>query len=432
MNEAYMSQYRSKLRTPGQIMEMIGDNYFISAGQAAGEPSTLYAHLHEVQGRAKNVRLQASLVMGDYKFLDPSMKDWLTYEAWFYGAPERRLHPSGMMSFMPADLSGTAPRKLTYKRPNMFWGVSSPMDEHGNLNISFGIAYEMDMLEAADIVVLEIKPDAPRTFGENTVNIRDVDFLVESEYPRYEVNPVVPGEVDLKIGKYIADLVDDRSVIQLGIGNIPNAVAQSLKDKKDLGVHTEMVTDSMAELYELGVITNKYKNVYQNKLVGTFVMGSKELYDFVDNNPAVEFKRGRNVNDPFVIAQNDNAVSINTCIQIDLTGQVASESIGPRQYSGTGGQFDTAFGAQRSRGGKSIIALHSTAKKGTISTIVPQLGPGTIVSFSRNHVDYVVTEYGTASLRGKSIEERVEALIAIAHPDFRDDLHRQAQELQIW
>lgn len=432
MNAAYQSQYRSKLRTPEQIIEMIKDDYFISAGQVAGGPATLFSHLHEIKGRARNVLLQTSLMLGDYKFLDPDMAEWLRYEAWFYSAPERRMHPSGMMTFMPAHLSGTGPRKLSYKKPNMFWGVSSPMDEHGNLNISFGIAYEMDMLEQADIVVLEINPDAPRTFGENTVNIRDVDFLVESQYPRWETTATTPSETDLQIGRHIASLVDDRSVIQLGIGNIPNAVAQSLKDKKDLGVHTEMITESMAELYELGVITNKYKNVYPNKLVGTFVFGSKNLYDFVHNNPMVELKRGRYVNDPFVIAQNDNAVSINTCIQLDLTGQVSSESIGPKQYSGTGGQFDTAFGAQRSRGGKSIIALHSTAKKGTISTIVPQLEKGTIVSLSRNDVDYVVTEFGIAPLRGRSIRERVENLIAIAHPNFRAELQKQADELNIW
>ena len=432
MNEVYASQYRSKLRKPEEIIGMIRDDYFISAGQFGGEPSTLLAHLHEAQGRAKNVLLQMSLVLGNYKFLDPSMKEWLKYEAWFYGGPERKLHPTGMMSFMPAHLSGTAPRKLSYKKPNMFWGVSSPMDEHGNLNISFGIAYEMDMLEQADIVVLEIKEDAPRTFGENVVNIRDVDFLVESEYKRFEAKPITPGETDLKIGQYIADLVEDRSVIQLGIGNIPNAVAQALKGKKDLGVHTEMITDSMAELYELGVITNKYKNTDQYKMVGTFVFGDKPLYEFVDNNPMVQFHRGRNVNDPFVIAKNDNAVSINTCIQIDLTGQVSSESIGPKQYSGTGGQFDTAYGAQRSKGGKSIIALHSTAKKGTVSTIVPQLDRGTIVSLSRNDVDYVVTEYGVAALRGRSICERVAALIDIAHPDFRGELKKQADELNIW
>lgn len=432
MGKTYQEEYRRKLRSADDIIGMIQDDYFISAGQFAGGPTALYEKLHQIKGRARNVTLQTSLVMGDYPFLSPDMSDCLHYEAWFYSGHERALHPSGMMSFTPAHLSRVGLRKLSYKKPNMFWGVSAPMDEHGNLNIAYGIAYEMDMLEQADIVVLEINPNAPRTFGENTVNIRDVDFLVESNAPRWEAEPSTPSETDLLIGKNIASLVEDHSTIQLGIGNIPNAVALSLKDKKDLGVHTEMITDSMAELYEAGVITNRYKGVYPNKLVGTFVYGGKALYDFVDNNPMVELKRGQHVNDPFIIAQNDRMVSINTCIQIDLTGQAASESIGSRQYSGTGGQFDTAFGAQRSRGGKSILALHSTAKKGTISTIVPQLGSGTIVSLSRNDVDYVVTEYGIAPLRGRSIRERVANLIQIAHPNFREELQKDADRLNIW
>lgn len=432
MNIAYQSQYRSKLRTPEQIVDMIRDDWFVSAGQFAGGPGTLFSQLHRLKGRAKNVLLQTSMVLGDYPFLNEDMKDTLRYEAWFYGGAERRLHDTKLMSFMPAHLSGTSQRKLTYKRPNIFWGVSSPMDEHGNLNLSYSVVYEMDMLEAADIVVMEVNPNAPRTFGENTVNIRDVDFIVESNAPRWENEPIVPDEIDLTIGRYVAELVEDRSVIQMGIGNIPNAVGQCLRDKKDLGVHTELITDSMADLYERGVITNRYKGIYPDKIVGTLIYGGKALYDFVDNNPVVELKRGRYVNDPFIIAQNDNMVSINTCLQIDLTGQVASESIGAKHYSGTGGQFDTAFGAQRSRGGKSIMAFRSTKKKGTVSSIVPQLEKGTIVSMSRNDVDYVVTEYGVAPLRGRSIRERVENLIAVAHPNFRDELQNQADALHIW
>lgn len=428
----YQKEYQEKLRRPEQIIEMIKDDDFISVGQIAGGAPTLLSHLHEVKGHAKNVHLQSSMILQKYPFMEEEYKDCISYEAWFYGAQERMMQTQGRMTFMPAHLSRTGPNKTAYKKVNMFWGVSAPMDEHGNLNIAYGIAFEMDMLEKADIVVLEISPDAPRTFGENVVNIRDVDFLVESQFPRFEMNPVAPGEVDLAIGRNIASLVEDRSCIQLGIGNIPNAVAMSLMDKKDLGVHTEMITDSMADLYEAGVITNKYKNVYPGKMVGTFVYGSKKLYDFVNNNPMVEFKRGRHVNDPFIIAQNDNMVSINTAVQVDLTGQVASESLGRRQYSGTGGQFDTAFGAVRSNGGKSIIALHSTAKKGTVSTIVPVLGSGTIVSLSRNDVDYVVTEYGIAPMRGRSISERVYNLISIAHPDFRKELENAVAEYQIW
>lgn len=433
MTNRYNNEYNNKLRTAEEIIEMIQDDWFISAGQCAGSPSELYSKLHTLKGKARNVTLQASLVLGEYEFLqDPEMKDYLRHEAWFFGANERKLYPTGMSTFMPGHLSQTAGRKLSYKKPNMFWGVSAPMDEHGNLNIAYGIAYEMDMLDKADIVVLEVNENAPRTFGENTVNIRDVNFIVQSNSSRFETVSYTPSESDMTIGKYIADLVDNGSVIQLGIGNIPNAVALCLRDKKELGVHTEMITDSMAELYQAGVITNKFKGVYNNKIVGTFVYGSNQLYDFVDNNPVVELKRGRNVNDPFIIAQNDKMVSINTGLQVDLTGQVASESIGPRLYSGTGGQFETAYGAQRSSGGKSILALHSTAKKGTLSTIVPLLDLGAAVSLSRNDVDFVITEYGVAALKGRSISERVKALIGIAHPKFRAELQEEAERIKIW
>lgn len=432
MREVY-NEYKQKLRKPVEIIDMIKDNYYISAGQVAGNPNLLFDNLHLLKGKAKNVTLQTSLMLQNHPFLeDEEMGEYLKLEAWFYGGFERNLHNKGLASFCPAHLSLVAPSKLMYKKPNMFWGVSAPMDEHGNLSISFGVAYEMEMLENADIVVIEINENAPRTFGQNVFNIKDVDFVVESNLPVNVVTPTPLGEIDEIIGKKVASLVEDGSTIQLGIGNIPNAVAKYFRDKNDLGVHTEMITDSMYELYDMGVITNKKKTFFKDKMVGTFVYGQQSLYDFVNNNPMVYMMRGPEVNNPWVIAQNDNMCSINTAIQVDLTGQVCSESLGSRQYSGTGGQFDTAHGAQRSKGGKSIIALHSTAKKGTVSTIAPFLTEGSIVSLSRNDVNYIVTEYGIANLRGRSIYERVEQLINVAHPNFRDELRAKAKEMKIW
>ncbi|MGI6686953.1 MAG: acetyl-CoA hydrolase/transferase family protein [Christensenellales bacterium] len=428
MSNSYMNDYKDKLRLPSEVIGMIRDGDYISAGQIAGGPISLFKELHK--NTAKNVTLQASIILGDYPFLHQDCGVFL--ESWFFGASERKLHNEHKATYVPAHLSQHASRKLSFTRPRMFWGVSSPMDEHGNLCVSFGIAYEMEMLEAADIVVLEINDSAPKTLGENTVHISKVDFLVEGHNPRWEFEPSSPGEIDRAIGKNVAHLVDDRSVIQLGIGTIPDAVAMNFFDKKDLGVHTEMITDSMVQLYNAGVITNRCKQIYKNKLVGTFVYGSKALYDFVDNNPAVQLIRGKTVNDPFVIAQNDNMISINTCLQLDLKGQVCSEAIGSTQYSGIGGQFDTAYGAQRSKGGKSIIALRSTAKKGEISTIVPILDNGAIVTLGRSDVDYVVTEYGIAHLRGRNISQRVEALVSVAHPKFRAYLRDQADMLKIW
>ena len=246
------------------------------------------------------------------------------------------------------------------------------------------------------------------------------------------------SEKDAVIGKYIADMVPDGSCIQLGIGGIPNAVAEALKTKNDLGVHTEMLTTGMMKLAKMGVITGKYKQINKGKMVAAFAMGEPELYEFMDYNPSIAIMDGAWVNDPYVIAQNDNQVSINTTIEVDLTGQCASESLGSRQFSGTGGQADTAIGAQMSKNGKSIIALYSTVmvkdKDGNrheVSKIVPQLMAGATVSLSRNDVDRVVTEYGVAELRGTDIRERVERLIAIAHPKFREELHDDAVRVGI-
>ncbi|MCL2675334.1 MAG: 4-hydroxybutyrate--acetyl-CoA CoA transferase [Firmicutes bacterium] len=428
------SEYNKKLRTCEQIFDIVKDGWYICGGQLAGNPKMLFSNLHKLKGRVKGIEMQASLLLSDYPFLqDPEMVETLRFEGFFFGAYERKAHTYKMAGYTPANLSQCAVRKLSYKKPNIFWGVSAPPDEHGNFCISFSIAYEMEMLEKADIIVIEVNPDAPRTFGDNVVNIKDVDYIIESDLP---VDTLVSKDgvagVDDMIGKNVASLIEDGSTIQLGIGAIPNAVALHFNDKKHLGVHTEMITDSMAELFNAGIIDNSKKTLHKDKMIGTFVYGSKGLYDFVHNNASVYLLRGCVANDPFVIMQNYKMCSINTGLQIDLTGQVCSESIGHKQYSGTGGQAETAYGAQRSQGGKSIIALRSTAKNETISTITPLLTVGSMVSLSRNDTDYVVTEYGVACLRGRNISERVSRLISIAHPKFRDMLSRQADELMIW
>jgi len=271
----------------------------------------------------------------------------------------------------------------------------------------------------------------PRTFGDSHLHVSDVDWFVEHDQEVPSLPSPDPDEVEKTIGGYIAELVDDGSTIQLGIGGIPNAAALALKGKKDLGVHTEMMVDSMMELYEAGVITNKRKSLCKDKFVCTFAMGSRKLYDWLDDNMAVEFRRGSWVTDPSVIRRNSRMVSINTCMNVDLTGQVASESIGHAQYSGTGGQTDTAVGAKEAYDGlgKSIIACRSTAKKGTLSSIVPTLAGGTAVTLHRANTDIIVTEYGIARLRGRTVRERAKALIAVAHPDFRAGLEQQAGKL---
>jgi acyl-CoA hydrolase len=429
----YKDIYKGKLISIDDAINMIKSGDFICAAQAASEPPGLLSSLHKIKGRAKDVTLLHSIGLRDYKyFTDPEMVDYLVCESGFYGTAHRAAHKIGLATFYPAHLSQWMINKLTYRVPTVFWGTATPMDKHGNLSLSVGVTYERTALGSADYCVLEINENLPRTFGDSTINIRDIDYVVENTCPLNELKSEPPRETDIQIGNVIADLIEDESTLQLGIGMIPNAVALSLMHKKDLGVHTEMLTDSMVDLYNAGVITNKKKTLWPNKMIGTFAWGSKKLYDFLDDNPGVEFKVGLITNDPAIIAKNNKMVSINTCIQVDLVGQVASESIGSGQYSGTGGQTDTATGAQKSPGGKSIIAMHSTAKNGTISSIVPTLDPGACVSLHRNDVDHVVTEYGVAYLRGRNVRERVKNLIAIAHPQFREDLRKRAHELMLW
>ena len=306
------------------------------------------------------------------------------------------------------------------------------MDRHGFLNMGLCISHEQDALEDADIVILEVNPNVPVVYGDASVHISEVDFIVETDR-ELPLDPVYEStEVQKTIGGYIAGLVEDGSTIQLGIGGIPDAAAKQLIGKKDLGVHSEMFTPSMVTLYEAGVITGARKNIDRKQMVCTLLTASPEVFAFVDHNPAVKMMRGSYVNDPFVIMKNDKMVAINGAINVDLTGQIFSETIGARQYSGTGGANDFATGAHRSRGGKSIIALPSTKRTGTVSSIEPWMQGGGVVTVQRQTVDYVVTEYGVAPLSGRSVKERVENLLAVAHPDFRRELRKEAERLQLW
>lgn len=301
--------------------------------------------------------------------------------------------------------------------------VSKP-DEHGYCSFGVSSDYTKPAADCAKIVIAEVNKQMPRTMGNSFIHVSDMDFIVESDHPIIELPLPKIGEVEKAIGRNCAELVEDGSTLQLGIGAIPDAVLLFLKDKKDLGIHSEMISDGVVELVEAGVITNKNKTLHPGKSVVTFLMGTKRLYDYADNNPAVEMYPVSYVNDPKVIMQNNQMVSINSCVQVDFYGQVASESIGAKQISGVGGQVDFVRGASMSLDGKgkSIIAMPSTASKGKVSRIVPMLDEGAPVTTSRNDVDYIVTEYGIAHLKGKTNKGRARALINIAHPDFREEL----------
>ena len=434
-------KYKAKLITVEQALDKIKSGDDVVSALAAAEPRSILEKLHTRADVLKDVTVLTCLPMGSYPYFEePIYKESFFMEGWFYSVAIRKAHANQNVSFIPNHLHLAAVRRLSYRKPNVFIGTAAPMDKHGYISLSLSATYEREMIDAADIVILEVNPNMPRTFGDTIIHINEADFIVESDYPLPELPGVEPSEKDRVIGKYISDLVDDGSTIQLGIGGIPNAVALELVHKKDLGIHTEMFTDGMVDLYKSGALTGKHKTLMPGKMVATFALGSKKLYDFIDDNPAVQMLRGNWVNDPGIIGLNHKMVSINTTLEIDLSGQCCSESIGHRQFSGTGGQTDTAVGAQNCPDGKSIIALYSTAnirtgqgdQRKTISKIVPTLTPGAAVSLSRNDVDFVVTEYGVAALRGTPVRERVKRLIKIAHPQFQQELEFQARKLQIW
>ncbi|VBB43417.1 4-hydroxybutyrate coenzyme A transferase [uncultured Paludibacter sp.] len=426
--------YKNKLIPLWKVADLLKSDIDVIVAQCASEPQGCMSHFHLAKDKARDVKVFSVLTLKPYDFyMKPEMKGHFELCSWFHAPGSRKAlkEKTGTVTYVPNMLHRAASDRMKVRRPYMFVGTCTPPDEKGFVSLSLGITYEKDILEAAEITVLEVNDQLPRTFGDTQVHISDVTYFTEySQLPPTLPEPV-PDETAMSIGKNIANLIEDGSTIQLGIGEIPNAAALMLKDKKDLGVHTEMMVDSMMELYEMGVITNKQKSIHKGKFICTFAMGSEKLYKWLDNNQAVEFLRGSYVNDPCLIRQNSKMVSINTCIMVDFTGQVASESMGIEQYSGTGGQSDTAVGATEGLDGKgkSIIACRSTAKNGTISTIVPVLPAGTGVTLHRSNTDYVVTEHGSVRLTGLTVRERTEALISIAHPDFREELKKQAQEM---
>lgn len=424
--------YKQKHISIEQAVDLVKSNQKICTAMAASEPQGLLAGLARRKDELENVTLVSCLAMGDYEVLKPEMKGRFLNETWFYGPGDRANHGHGNVTYIPNNLHEAGKKKLANDKINVFWGTATPMDSRGFFSLSLGLTYEKMMVEEADLVILEINENMPWTLGDTHVHISEIDYVVENTVPLIQLPVVEPSPEDKLIGNYIAEMIEDGSTLQLGIGGIPNAIAQSLMGKKDLGIHTEMFTDGMVDLFNAGVVTGRRKSIWKGKMVGTFALGTQKLYDFIHNNLAVEFQQGNIVNDPCVIGQNHKMVSINTALQVDLTGQVCSEAIGNRHYSGTGGQADTHRGAQRSPGGKGIISLRSTVKGGSLSTIVAQLPAGAKVTLGRNDIDYVVTEYGIAHLKGRSVRERVEAMINIAHPDFRADLRAEANKIQLW
>ena len=426
--------FEDKYISVEQALSFVKSGDVIVTGLGAAEAGAFMGQLHTIADRVKDVTVTNCLPMHPSKIYEAQYADSFNVDGWFYAAQLRGAHAQGNMSYIPNHLHFAGTKRLYHAKPNIYVGAATMPDKHGYISLSLSNTYERLMLDAADLTILEVNPNMPYTFGDVQVHVSEVDYLVKTDY-KVPVLPDAPfTEKDAAIGKIIADMVPDGSCIQLGIGGIPNAVASALETKNDLGVHTEMLTSGMVKLAKMGVITGRCKQFERGKMVTTFALGTQELYDYIDYNPSVAIMDGAWTNDPYVISRNDNQVSINTTLEVDLTGQCASESIGSRQYSGTGGQADTAIGAQLSKNGKSIIALYSTAmvkdpatgEKREVSKIVPQLTRGAAVTLHRSDVDRVVTEYGVAELRGTTLRERVARLIEIAHPKFREELWEQA------
>ena len=427
---AWMEIYRSRVTSAEEAVRVVssGDHVWLHAG--CNNPEELVRALVGRSDELEDVEVTHLLTFGAADHVDPQHENTFRHRSLFVGRNVREAVNDGRADFVPVFLSeipdlirnGTVPVDVALIQV-------SPPDEHGFCSYGVGVECTKAAAESAKTVVALVNRQMPRSLGDAFIHVSRLTHVIEIDRPLVELPRVTEmSDVARAIGRNVAALIENGSTLQMGIGEIPDAVLLFLEDKRDLGVHTEMFSDGVVELFESGVITGEAKTLHKGKLISSFVLGSKKTFDFLDNNPFVEFHPTEYVNDPFVIAQNDKMVAINSAIAVDITGQVCADSMGRSIYSGFGGQVDFIRGAARSRGGKPIIALRSTARDGTISRIVDVLAEGAGVVTTRADVHYVVTEFGVANLHGRSLRERASALIECAHPDFRDGLRTAARE----
>ena len=415
--------YRARLTQAEKAVELVrsGDRVYIHPG--AAEPETLVRALIGRAPALRDVEIIHLLTLGEAGYVRPEMEGRFRHTAMFVGANVREAVNRGRADYMPIFLS---------EIPALFAGGPlgidvcliqvSPPDEHGFCSFGVGVDTTKAAASQARTVIAEVNPQMPRILGDSFIHVRKLQAIVEADHPILELPRRPPTDLQQRIARQVATLIEDGATLQLGIGGLPDAVLSQLATRKDLGLHSEMFSDGVVDLIEAGVLNNERKTLHRGKAVAGFMMGTRRLYRFADNNPIIELHPSEYTNDPFVIAANDRMVAINSAIQVDLTGQVCADSLGTGIYSGFGGQIDFIRGAARSRGGRPIIALPSTAREGTVSRIVPMLDPGSGVVTTRGDVHYVVTEHGVAQLHGKTLRQRAEALIAIAHPEFRESL----------
>ncbi len=435
MKEGYWKIiYNEKRTTISQAMNIIKPGSQIFIGTGAGEPQALVKELARRKDLVLDMELLHILTLSVAP-TDSRFGESFRYNTFFIGDSTRQAVTEGRADYTPIFLS-EIPRLFDEGRIIVDIALIqvSPPDEHGYCSLGVSIDITKSASRVAKYVIAQVNKNMPRTLGDSFIHVKEIDYIVEYDEPLLELQALEYDEVTLRIGKNVAKLIENGSTIQVGIGGIPDAVLVNLLDKKDLGIHTEMFSDGLIELIKKGVINNSKKNIHSGKVIASFCMGTKELYEFISNNPMFEFHPSEYVNDVFLIAQNNKMIAINGAIEIDLTGQVCADSIGHEFYSGIGGQMDFIRGAARSKGGKPIIALPSTAKlpDGTLrSRIVTTLTPGAGVVTTRGDVHYIVTEWGIADLHGKTIRERVMQLIGVAHPDFRQQLLTEAK-LRKW
>ena len=394
-------------------------------------PQTVLAALVDYAPNLENVEICHALTVGPADYVAPRMEGHLRVNTMFISGNIRQAVNEGRADFTPVLLSELT---LLFKRGILPVDVAlihvSPPDEHGFCSLGIEVGLTKSVAESARIIIAEVNQRMPRTLGDSFIHVSKLDYVVPVDYPLPELPMSSDGksEVVENIARYIAELIPDEATMQMGIGAIPDAVLKHLMDKKDLGIHTELFSDGIIELVEAGVLTNARKSLHPGKIIAGFLLGTQRLYEWLDDNPLIELHPTEYINDPFVIAQNDKMIAINSAIEVDLTGQVCADSIGHKLYSGVGGQLDFIYGASRSKGGVPIIALPSTAKN--FSRITATLKPGAGVITTRNHVHYVITEYGFADLYGKTIRQRAQSLINIAHPQFREELTYEAKKLR--
>ena len=419
--------YKQHLMSAEDAVNHIQSGNRVVVAHACGEPSYLLDVMVTNAKAYRDVEIVHMVAMGKAEYCKPEYAENFRHNAFFVGGTSRDAIAEGRGDFTPSFFF-EVPRQFSSTMPvDVAMVMVTPPDENGMCSLGVSVDYTLEAVKQAKLVIAQVNPQMPWTGPYSLVSVKDLDCIVEHEAPIIELKPPKIGDIEKAIGEHCASLVPDGATLQLGIGAIPDAVLLFLKHKKDLGIHSEMFSDGVVELAEAGVITNAKKTLHPGKFEVAFLMGTRRLYDFVDHNPDVELRPVDYVNNPFVIAQNENMVSINSCVQVDLMGQVASESIGPKQISGVGGQVDFVRGASASKGGVSIMAMPSTVK-GKISKIVPLLDEGAAVTTSRNDVDYIVTEYGVAALKGQTLRQRARNLIEIAHPDFRDELKAEYEK----